>query len=625
MHFCIIPSYSHCCLITRVHCTNAPFSIAGTRSMSLQVNRLLSKASSLSISNDWHAFSRALLNASPNGIFVVDETGAIAISNKVIQKEFELFPGTRLKPTLPHFWPTVKRTLQDRKYRSEVTVRKQDNSYLATLGPVLWENALIGVLCIFENITQLEHVTRRMHSFQELNRELDTIIESSHDGLWICDGNARVIKINSTSEQLNNVRAKDVVGKSMQELVDEGFVDKSATLKVLKTLKSTSVLQKIQNGRKLMISANPVFDAKGRLFRVVVTERDITELDLLQKELEKQAAIRDRYRHHMLELQLEELESNRIIARSPCFLNILQQAIKVSRVDSTVLILGESGVGKGVIADLIHKYSARSDSPMIKLNCGAIPESLVESELFGYEKGAFTGAGDKGKPGYFELADGGILFLDEIAELPQASQIKLLRFLEDGQIYRVGGIKGQKLNVRILAATNRDINAMVENKTFRQDLFYRLNVIPLRIPPLKDRNACILPLIDHYIAYFADKLGLEKKFHLTHEASDALQAYCFPGNVRELMNLCERLVVMAEGHRIAFEDLPRAIVGGQEKAALNSGIRERQRPLQQIIDSVEKDALAYAMEIHGTQALAARALRVNQSTIARKLKKHGLG
>ncbi len=592
--------------------------------MPLQLTELLSKATPLSTANDWRAFSRALLNASPNGIFVVDETGAIAISNQVVQKEFGLFPGTRLEPTLPHFWPTVKRTLRDRKYRSEVTVRKQSRTYLVSLGPVLWEKALIGALCIFEEITKLEQVTHQMRSFQELNRELDTIIESSHDGLWICDGNARVIKINSASEQLNDICAKDVLGKSMQELVDNGFVDKSATLKVLKTGKNATVLQKIQNGRKLMISANPVFDAKGHLIRVVVTERDITELDILQKKLDKQAAIRDRYRHHVLELQIEELESNRIIAKSPCFLNILQRALKVSRVDSTVLILGESGVGKGVIADLIHKYSTRSHRPMIKINCGAIPESLVESELFGYEKGAFTGAADKGKPGYFELADGGILFLDEIAELPQASQVKLLRFLEDGMIYRVGGIKGQTLNVRILAATNRNLKAMVKNKTFRQDLFYRLNVIPLLVPPLRERNACILPLVDHYITYFANKLGLEKKYHLTREASDALQGYSFPGNVRELMNLCERLVVMVDGNRVAIENLPQTITHGQDKTTLNSVIRKGQRPLQQILASVEKEALAYAMEIHGTQALAAKALNINQSTIARKLKKHGI-
>jgi PAS domain S-box-containing protein len=600
------------------------FLMPATPLISLKLNSLLSKSPPRSTDSDWRAFSRALLNASPNGIFVVDETGAIAISNKVIQKEIGLFPGTRLEPTLPHFWPTVKRTLQDRKYRSEVTVRKQARSYLVSLGPVLWENALIGVLCIFEEITKLEQVTLQMRSFQELNRELDTIIESSHDGLWICDGNARVIKINSASERLNNIRAKDVLGKSMQELVADGFVDKSATLKVLKTGKTANVLQKIQNGRKLMISANPVFDATGRLIRVVVTERDITELDSLQKELDKQAGIRDRYRHHMLELQIEELESNRIIARSTCFLNILQQALKVARFDSTVLILGESGVGKGVIADLVHKYSTRSHRPMIKLNCGTIPESLVESELFGYEKGAFTGAGDNGKPGYFELADGGILFLDEIAELPQASQVKLLRFLEDGQIYRVGGTKHRKLNVRILAATNRNLKAMVKNKTFRQDLFYRLNVIPLQVPPLRERYACILPLIDHYIAYFADHLKLDKKYHLTREASDVLQAYKFPGNVRELMNLCERVVVLTEKSRISLEDLPQTIINGRDKTALNSGIRKGQRPLQQILASVEKETLAYAMEIHGTQMLAAKALYIDQSTIARKLKKHGL-
>ena len=248
----------------------------------------------------------------------------------------------------------------------------------------------------------------------------------------------------------------------------------------------------------------------------------------------------------------------------------------------------------------------------------------MESELFGYEKGAFTGAADKGKPGYFELADGAILFLDEIAELPQASQVKLLRFLEDGMIYRVGGIKGQTLNVRILAATNRNLKAMVKNKTFRQDLFYRLNVIPLLVPPLRERNACILPLVDHYITYFANKLGLEKKYHLTREASDALQGYSFPGNIRELMNLCERLVVMVDGNRVAIENLPQTITHSQNKITLNSVIRKGQRPLQQILASVEKEALAYAMEIHGTQALAAKALNINQSTIARKLKKHGI-
>ncbi len=173
--------------------------------------------------------------------------------------------------------------------------------------------------------------------------------------------------------------------------------------------------------------------------------------------------------------------------------------LKVSKVESTALILGESGTGKGLVADRIHKHSARSDQPMIKINSGAIPESLVESELFGYEKGAFTGANRSGKPGYFELADGGILFLDEIAELPLSSQVKLLRFLEDGQVARVGATAGRRVDVRILAATSRNLETMAEAGDFRRDLYYRLNVIPLRMPPLRERRECLLPLIRHFL------------------------------------------------------------------------------------------------------------------------------
>src|SRR5690348_3412672 len=176
-------------------------------------------------------------------------------------------------------------------------------------------------------------------------------------------------------------------------------------------------------------------------------------------------------------MQLEEVASRRVIAKSACMQRALRQAIKVSTVDSTVLVVGESGVGKGLIADLVHEHSSRADKPLVKINCGAIPESLVEAELFGYDKGAFTGAQAKGKPGYFELADGGILFLDEIAELPLSSQVKLLRFLEDGRVTRVGGTQGRKLDVRILAATHRDLQAMVDHGAFRLDLFYRLSVI----------------------------------------------------------------------------------------------------------------------------------------------------
>ena len=255
-----------------------------------------------------------------------------------------------------------------------------------------------------------------MLSYQELNRELDAIIASSDDGLWISDANGTILRINAASERLNMVRAADVVGRNIKELVDEGYIDISVTLKVLKTRQRENVLQQTRSGRKLMLTGNPVFNSKGDLIRVVTNERDITEIDALREKLETQLEKNDRIQRHMQEMQIAELTSGQIIARSTNIVRAFGQARKVSQVDSTVLIQGESGSGKGVIANLIHKYSERADRPMIHVNCGAIPESLVESELFGYEKGAFTGATDQGKPGYFELADGGILFLDEVAE-----------------------------------------------------------------------------------------------------------------------------------------------------------------------------------------------------------------
>ena len=458
-----------------------------------------------------------------------------------------------------------------------------------------------------------------LRAYEELEREQDVIFNSTSDGLWLSDSDGRVLRINSSAERLNNIKASQVVGRHMQDLVTEGVFDRSATMEVIRTSAPVRMLQNRQ-GRKLVLTGVPVFDKEGNLIRVVVSEHDITEIDSLHRELEEQEAIKDRYRDQMLERHLEEVESKRVIAKSPGMRKALRQAIKVSAVDSTVLLQGESGVGKGLIADLIHKYSNRSEKPLVKLNCGAIPESLIEAELFGYEKGAFTGAQVKGKPGYFELADGGILFLDEIAELPLSSQVKLLRFLEDGRVMRVGGTQSRKLDVRILAATHRDLQAMVDEGTFRLDLFYRLSVIPLRIPSLRERLECILPALHHYIAQHGERLGVRRRF--SRAATEILLAYPWPGNMRELINLCERLVVMSDAEVIEPADLPPDVVlrsGKTVQASWPGGLT-----LGQAIETTERTLLLKARERHGNQSAMAKALGVDQSTIARKLKKYGI-
>ncbi|MGD9018918.1 MAG: sigma 54-interacting transcriptional regulator, partial [Desulfuromonadales bacterium] len=385
---------------------------------------------------------------------------------------------------------------------------------------------------------------------------------------------------------------------------------------------AVSLLQKNRYGLKLISTATPVFDDEGNVIRVVVSERDITEIDRLQRELEEQQAIGDQFRHQVLELQQEYLDSQPVIARSPVMIKALNQALKLSDVDSTVLLLGESGVGKSLIADLIHRHSRRAQHPLIKINCGAIPETLIEAELFGYERGAFTGAVSS-KLGHLELADGGTLFLDEVAELPLASQVKLLRFMEDSQVTRLGGTHSRNVDVRIIAATNRDLERQVEAKLFRLDLYYRLSVIPLTIPALRERRECLLPLIHSFIDSFAERSAQPKR--LTRAATDRLMNYPFPGNVRELMNICERLVVMTETEIIDVSDLPRAVVMGSDDEYSAATIRWPDiMSMGQIIESVERAVLIETSRSCHSQQEVAAALDMSQPTVARKLQKYGV-
>jgi PAS domain S-box-containing protein len=571
---------------------------------------------------NWKEFGSALLNATPNGVTVFDNSLQAVISNRLARDGLDLYPGAFLSATLPSLTASARQVLSAKTVESGLVVEKKDSRYSVLLGPIRHDEAAIGVLAVFEDMTALTNMTNRMKGFRQLSIELDTIIDSSNDGLWICDGNGVVVRINPASEKMIGITAAKVVGKHMSELVEKKLVDRSVTLEVLKTGKKVSLVQKTRIGRHLFLTGTPVFDKNGDLFRVVVNERDITEITQLQEQLKENAALTEQYKQDILERQIQEAESRQLIAQSANFKKIVQKAIKLAQVDSTVLILGESGTGKGVIADLIHKYSARAGHPMIRINCGAIPDTLVESELFGYEKGAFTGAGHKGKPGKFETADKGIIFLDEIAELPLGSQVKLLKFLEDGMISRVGSHRSRQVDVRIIAATNRDLKEMIAGKQFRSDLYYRLHVVPLTIPPLRDRSECLVPLITHYLDRFADKYD-KPRLALSRNALDTLSAYRFPGNVRELINICERLVVMAADSRVRYEDLPGSIRKSMPPEEPGDAVWHPGQSLSQMVADLEKKVLVQALKHGGTQAGAARLLGIDQSTIARKLKKYG--
>ncbi len=556
-------------------------------------------------------------------LLACDTQGCIVFTNPAAESQLNARVGVMLSKPLPKLAEAVGNFGRSASPSPSVTITRGTGApYLALLSIVKSAEGQNLTLCLLPPAPSPPESDRRMLDFEELTLELHAIIDSSSDGLFVCDADAKVIRVNPASERIHKRPAAEMVGKNMRDLIAEGFIDRSAALETSIQKKSVSLLQNLPGGGKLISVATPVFDQNGDLIRVVVSERDISEIDRLQRELENQEAIKDQFRHQILEMQQAELESRKIIARSPNMIKSLRQAMKVATADSSVLILGESGVGKGVFADIIHHNSRRADRPLITINCGAIPESLVEAELFGYEKGAFTGASPGGKPGQFELANEGIIFLDEIAELPLSAQVKLLRFLEDGRITRLGGTEQRKLDVRVLAATHRDLEEMVENGTFRLDLYYRLNVIPIHVPAVRERKDCLVPLIRHYIDHFATINKMQKR--LTRAALDALAGYTYPGNVRELMNISERLVVMSETEVIDISDLPSQVVGST-KAGLSENLDWADTiSLQQVLETVERNLLSRAQDRYRNQASMAEALGVNQSTIARKLKRYNL-
>jgi PAS domain S-box-containing protein len=446
----------------------------------------------------------------------------------------------------------------------------------------------------------------------------DNIINSSLDSLWIADENGNILQVNKVGLKLYNLSLNDVIDKNVDELLEKGVFDRSIIKEVLQTNKPHMVINKLKNGKQLLRVANPIFDENKKLSLVIVQERDMTELYLLKSDLEKSHAISEGYRSELKQLTDQKGYLSEANIRSAIMYQVMEKAVRLSQVDTTILLQGEAGVGKGYFADLIHKSSPRKDKPLIRVDAGSIPEQLIESELFGYEGGAFTGALKRGKLGYIEIAEEGTLFLDEIGEIPLQIQVKLLRFLENNQIVRVGDTKTKTINTRVIAATNKRLEKMVEEGTFRKDLFFRLNVIPLTIPPLRERVEDIPPLIYHFLKKFNHKYSTQKA--IFPQALECLCAYSFPGNIRELSNLIEQLVVLLPKNKIDLENIPSHIQIEHKNS--NHSLSTHGWNLQETVATIEKDLITRAIKNFGSQRKAAIPLGIDHSTLSRKIKNY---
>lgn len=449
-------------------------------------------------------------------------------------------------------------------------------------------------------------------------RQLYDVIESSYDGIYITDGEANTILVNKSYEKITGMKREQMLGKNMEYLEQNGIVSKSATVLVLKNKKTVTIEQEFRNGKKVLVSSSPIFDTDGNITMVVTNVRDVTELYELKEQLEKNMELTQKYYSEIAMMRKQVIGNADIIAEDKKMLDVLEMAKKVAKVNTTVLLLGETGVGKEEAAKFIHKNSSRINNAFIKINCGAIPGNLIESELFGYEKGAFTGANKEGKIGMFELADKGTLFLDEIGELPLDMQVKLLRVLQENEFKRVGGTDNINVDVRVIAATNRNLKEMMEKKLFREDLYYRLHVIPVTIPPLRERKLDIEPLILHFLDEFNKKYDLQKT--IAQGALNCLKQYEWPGNVRELKNIIERVCVMCVDDKIMRGDLP--IVGLGDCDDEKFIVENKYASLKDAVEKLEASMIENSFEKHGNVRAAAKELGIDASTFVRKRKRY---
>lgn len=451
---------------------------------------------------------------------------------------------------------------------------------------------------------------------KELASEIDNILDAIHDDLLISDGQGIVLRVSPTFEQVYGLKKEDAIGMSVYDLEKQGYFKPSSTAIVLKSGEKITMRQKNNRNRDIVVSATPVKSDKGDIKFVISYSRDVTDFLHLQEQYAVLENKVEMYEEELEKLRSESLEVDGVVAKSHAMQNVLGVINRISSFDANVLICGESGVGKSLLAKVIHKKSKRSEGPFIEINCGAIPENLLESEFFGYERGSFTGANKEGKVGLIELAQGGTLFLDEISELPINLQVKVLKVIQDKTITRVGGTKEITVDFRLVVATNKDLEQQMKEKLFRNDLYYRLNVISLDVPPLRKRTEDIVPMIGYFTEKLNRKYDMKKK--ISKETFDLLLQYEWPGNIRELENVIERILLTSEKDLVQVDALPDYI---NSKKLLPDG-DELSRPLNETLEIVEKTIIEKAYAQCNSTVGVAELLGISQPTAVRKIQKY---
>ncbi|WP_084327076.1 sigma-54 interaction domain-containing protein [Desulfofundulus thermocisternus] len=564
---------------------------------------------------------QAVLDVTSNAIIEVDSGGRIINVNRAAECILsgvattlagrpvrEVAPGTGLPEML-------EKALETGRLQMDCRMVINGKHLVANLSPIIRDGRVAGAVAVLQDVTEMQHVTEELQSLQERRQLLETILDNAGEGIVMVDEAARITLFNRAYCEFLGVKKEEVLGRHVQDVIENTRMHV-----VLKTGQPEVGEVQCIKGHRMICSRIPL-KREGKIRAAVgkVMFRDVSDLRTLMKRVDSLQSELEYYKGVLRRHQGTRYCLKNIAGNSPRMRELKELVLKVARNDSTVLIRGESGTGKELFAHALHNASPRAHRPFVKVNCAAVPEGLLESELFGYQEGAFTGARKGGKIGKFELADGGTIFLDEIGDMPMNMQVKLLRVLQEKEIVRLGENRPIRIDVRVVAATNRNLDEMVQQGLFREDLFYRLNVVVLDIPPLRERKEDIPVLVECLMEKLSWRLGCPRKT-LDPAAMNCLLAYDWPGNIRELENVLERVLNVVDDNVVTINHLPPYLHRDRDVPEV-LGVR----PLKEAVEQLEKTMILRALEATAGDCLAAaRLLQIGKSTFYEKMSRYGI-
>ncbi|KJS48204.1 sigma-54-dependent Fis family transcriptional regulator [Desulfosporosinus sp. BICA1-9] len=568
------------------------------------------------------AWLRSLFSSIPRGLMVVDINYAVVNSNAEAHRMLRISEADlstlRMQDILGlNNFQYVYNT-QTSLLNQFITTPSSQAAILVDFVPLVMYQVVTGFALVLQDLPSVEGIAMELDSVKLLNNDLEAILSTIYDEIIVVDARGKLLRASDhyISSQWNRP-PNTLIGHQLLKLKKADELLHKVIREVQKKKGKVSLMQNDSESHRLSIG-NPIFHKSGEIERIVIASRDLTEVSRLQTELEQTRKQSENYREELERMRQRVTQAQGIlpIYASPQMHEVMQEVERVAQFSATVLLSGESGVGKEIIANAIHSLSERRKEPLIKINCAAIPESLLESELFGYERGAFSGANQQGKTGLIIKAHKGCLFLDEISEMPLVIQGKLLRAIQEREVYPVGATQPLKFDIQIIVSTNRPLAELVAQGKFREDLFYRINVFPIEIPALRERKEDIALLANFFLLQFNQLYQCNLRF--SSSAFDLLEAYPFPGNVRELQNLIQRIAIKNDGDEIDATNVERILMKLDPIAPRQTGRFNQVIPLEQAFSQVEKELITMAMKQYHSTTKAAKALGVSQSTISRK-------